>query len=87
MTAIAEGECEITATTANGKTAACQITVTKRPPTTYSVTVNAAEHGRVTADRPEAEAESEVTLTVTPDEGYGLNSLVYQYTEELTDRT
>ena len=41
----------------------------------YSVTVASVEHGSVTADKSKAYKGEEVTLTVTPDIGYKLDSL------------
>jgi uncharacterized repeat protein (TIGR02543 family) len=43
--------------------------------TTYSVTVEEAEHGTVTASPKSASQGTDVTLTVTPDEGYVLDTL------------
>ena len=43
--------------------------------TTGTVTVNPTENGTVTADKSTAEAGETVTLTVTPDEGYVVNSV------------
>lgn len=44
-------------------------------PVTYTVTVNAAENGTVTADPAEAAEGATVTLTVSPAEGYKLETL------------
>ncbi|MDE6107796.1 MAG: S-layer homology domain-containing protein [Oscillospiraceae bacterium] len=44
-------------------------------PETYRVRVSSARHGVVTADMTRATAREVVTLTVTPEEGYGLNQL------------
>lgn len=41
----------------------------------YTVTAEQPAHGKVTADRASAASGSTVTLTVTPDEGYELDSL------------
>ena len=41
----------------------------------YRITVTETKHGRVTASRSTAPKGAEITLTVTPDEGYVLNSL------------
>ena len=41
----------------------------------YNVTVTPATNGTVTADRAVASTDQTVTLTVTPDEGYGLDTL------------
>jgi len=42
---------------------------------TYAVTVHTSEHGQVTSDRRYASRGTTVTLTVTPDEGYILDTL------------
>ena len=42
---------------------------------TYAVTVEKSEHGKVTSNRTNASNGSTVTLTVTPDSGYVLNAL------------
>ncbi len=44
-------------------------------PETYRVRVSSARHGSVKANMTWAEAREAVTLTVTPEEGYGLNKL------------
>lgn len=44
-------------------------------PETYRVRVSSSRHGTVKADRTRAEARETVTLTVAPEEGYGLNKL------------
>lgn len=44
-------------------------------PETYRVRVSSARHGTVKANMTWAEAREAVTLTVTPEEGYGLNKL------------
>ena len=41
----------------------------------YAVTVEGAEHGKVTSNRTNASSGSTVTLTVTPDTGYVLDTL------------
>lgn len=41
----------------------------------YKITVEDSEHGTVSADRNSANADTTVTLTVTPDDGYRLDSL------------
>ena len=46
------------------------------PLTKYTVTVNASQNGTVTADLTTAVAGATVTLTVTPETGYALKSLV-----------
>ncbi|WP_204791933.1 S-layer homology domain-containing protein [Oscillibacter sp. CU971] len=42
---------------------------------TYAVTVEKSEHGKVTSNRSNASGNSAVTLTVTPDSGYVLDTL------------
>ena len=42
---------------------------------TYAVTVEKSEHGKVTSSRTNASSGSTVTLTVTPDSGYVLDTL------------
>ena len=42
---------------------------------TYAVTVEKSEHGKVTSNRTNASSGSTVTLTVTPDSGYVLDAL------------
>ncbi len=42
---------------------------------TYAVTVEKSEHGKVTSDRTNAGSGSTITLTVTPDTGYVLDAL------------
>lgn len=44
-------------------------------PETYRIQVSSARHGSVKANMTWAEAREAVTLTVTPEEGYGLNKL------------
>ena len=44
--------------------------------TTYTVTVNTAENGTVTANKTEAAEGETVTLTITPDEGYAIDTLI-----------
>ena len=41
----------------------------------YKITVEDSDHGTVSADRNSANADTTVTLTVTPDDGYRLDSL------------
>ena len=43
--------------------------------TTYAVTVEKSEHGKVTSNRTNASRNSTVTLTITPDSGYVLDAL------------
>ncbi len=42
---------------------------------TYGVTIEKPEHGKVTTDRASAASGNRVTLTVTPDSGYALDTL------------
>ena len=51
-------------------------------PVTYTVTVNAAENGTVTADPAEAAEGATVTLTVSPAEGYKLDTLAVKDASE-----
>ncbi len=51
----------------------------------YNITINAAENGTVTADKTTANQDETVTLTVTPDAGYELNSLKYRTATALLD--
>ncbi len=44
-------------------------------PETYGVTIRPTEHGTVTADKQLAAEGEEVTLTITPDEGYALQAI------------
>ncbi len=59
---------------------ASDVTVTptfkELPPETYTVTVTNAQHGKVTASPVKGTAGTKVTLTVTPDSGYELDTLV-----------
>jgi len=50
-------------------------TATEPVVTKYTVTANTATNGRVTANVASAAKDTEVTLTITPDAGYGLESL------------
>ena len=43
---------------------------------TYTITVDSDDHGEVSADRNSAVADTTITLTATPDEGYRLDSLI-----------
>ena len=78
MTVYAKGTAAGTATvtvTSNAdssKTASCTVTVISK---TYSLTVNNAENGTVTASTDSAIAGTEVTLTITPSNGYHLSTL------------
>ena len=47
----------------------------KKQAETYSITVNQSQNGSVTADQQTAKANATVTLTVTPEDGYKLDSL------------
>ena len=74
-----------------GKTAACTVTVSEKPAeplspggtggdpgisaSTHSVTIEKTEHGKVTASPTSASSGSTITLTVTPDSGYVLDTL------------
>ncbi|MBR4289489.1 MAG: SH3 domain-containing protein [Oscillospiraceae bacterium] len=51
------------------------VTVTYKK-TQYTVTVNTAEHGKVTADKTSAGIDELITLTATPDSGYKLTDVV-----------
>ena len=51
------------------------VTVTYKK-TQYTVTVNTAEHGKVTADKTSAGVDELITLTATPDSGYELTDVV-----------
>ncbi len=53
-------------------------------PTTYTVTVAAAQHGKVTADPTEVEAGTKITLTVAPDKGYELDTLTVKESDGKT---
>ena len=46
----------------------------------YTVTISPTEHGTVTADKNESPVDKYVKLTVTPDDGYHVSSLIYKYT-------
>ncbi len=76
ITGAAVGEATINVTV--GKTTvACKITVSTAPVVvpSYSVTVNAAENGTVTASRSFASEGQIITLTVAPAEGYKLAAI------------
>ena len=45
------------------------------PPLVYTIYIEESDHGTVTADKSEAAKDETVTLTVTPDEGYELDTL------------
>ncbi len=67
---------------------ASDVTVTptfkELPPETYTVTVWSAQHGKVTASPAKAEAGTKVTLTVTPDSGYELDTLTAKQSDGKT---
>ena len=80
VTALARGTAVITATTADGgKTASCTVTVSRYSSgggsTTYAVTAPDVENGTVRVSPSRASRGTTVTITVTPDEGYELESL------------
>ena len=80
VTAEGEGEATITVTTEDGeKTDTCTVTVSRYStgggPTTYAVTAPDAENGTVRVSPSRASRGTTVTITVTPDEGYELESL------------
>ena len=78
VTAVSAGTATITAT-ADGKSATCTVTVswysTGGGPTTYAVTAPDVENGTVRVSPSRASRGTTVTITVTPDEGYELESL------------
>ena len=41
----------------------------------YKVTIGSMSYGKVTADKDSADKGGKVTLTITPDDGYELNTL------------
>jgi len=75
---VSAGTATITAT-ADGKSATCTVTVswysTGGGPTTYAVTAPDVENGTVRVSPSRASRGTTVTITVTPDEGYELESL------------
>ena len=78
--ATGRGTATITVTTADGNyTATCTVTVSRYStgggPTTYAVTAPDAENGTVRVSPSRASRGTTVTITVTPDEGYELESL------------
>ncbi len=80
VTAVSAGTATITVTTEDGaKTATCTVTVSRYSsgggPTTYAVTAPDAENGTVRVSPSRASRGTTVTITVTPDEGYELESL------------
>ena len=80
VTAVGAGTATITVTTEDGtKTATCTVTVSRYStgggPTTYAVTAPDVENGTVRVSPSRASRGTTVTITVTPDEGYELESL------------
>ena len=84
VTGVAEGTATITVTTADGsKTATCSVTVEKSstpivPPTPDQYSIDAPsniQNGSVTVNKNSATVGSTVTITVTPDKGYKLDTL------------
>lgn len=83
IVAKAAGEATITVTTQDGGyTATCAVTVIQPSPDdgdsldpSYSIQLDIGDHGSVHTSHRSAEAEETVTLTVTPDDGYVLESL------------
>ncbi len=78
--ATGRGTATITVTTEDGGfTAGCTVTVSRYStgggPTTYAVTAPDAENGTVRVSPSRASRGTTVTITVTPDEGYELESL------------
>lgn len=63
-----------TTDTVTGLTTA--VLVAKAATSTYTVTVNSAENGTVTADKTEAAEGETVTLTVTPADGYVIDTII-----------
>ncbi len=63
-----------TTDTATGLTTV--VLVAKAATSTYTVTVNSAENGTVTADKTEAAEGETVTLTVTPADGYVIDTFI-----------
>ena len=78
VTAVGSGTATITVTTEDGNyTAVCTVYVAPYipPVPSYLIQLPEVEGGTVTADRAAARQGTEVTLTVTPDEGFALASL------------
>ena len=78
--ATGRGTATITVTTADGNyTATCTVTVSRYStgggPTTYAVTAPDVENGTVRVSPSRTSRGTTVTITVTPDEGYELESL------------
>ena len=64
------------------KDVTAEYTPTATEPTKYTLTIQAAENGTVTAVPTEAAAGEKITLTVTPAEGYKLDTLAVKAGEE-----
>ena len=79
VTAVGAGAATITATANDGSgvEAACTVTVNPYipPVPSYLITLNDPDNGTVTADRATARQGTEVTLTVTPEEGYAVDGI------------
>ena len=83
VNAVSAGTAEITVTTDDGDfTAACTVNVSKKSgggdsdSTIYAINILKTENGRITADpRNNASSGDLVTVTVTPDKGYTLETL------------
>gem|GEM_PF-5423462 len=80
-TAIAGGRALVPATTVTSKDFQKYLVLEFLPASTvYGVTVDSAENGSVTADKTTAAEGETVKLTVTPDEGYELDTLTVKDT-------
>ncbi len=87
ITAVSAGTAQIRITTLDGGySAVCAVTVSEKPArpggsgggtasSTYAVKAEPSEHGKVTASPTSASSGSTITLTVTPDSGYVLDTL------------
>lgn len=86
VTAIRDGSATITATTSSGMSDTCEVIIVERPSrpsrpsggsstSSYTVSVEDMENGTVETNPRRAEEGEEVTITVTPDEGYELDTL------------
>ena len=80
VTAVSAGTATITVTTEDGaKTATCTVTVSRYSSgggsTTYAITATDAENGTVRVSPSRASRGTTVTITVTPDEGYELETI------------
>lgn len=77
--AVGDYEEELTVSGTNGASCTVQLrfAVTRKsnPVSTYSITVEASEHGKVTSSASRASRNTTVTLTAAADEGYELKSL------------